>query len=143
MRWLDTHRDLFIDLVRIYLGIGLLIMGVHFVVHQASLLSLMEASNLPAASVALTHYIAMAHMGGGLLMAIGLCTRLAALCQVPILFGAVFLVHGPGGLFTSAQTLEFSALVLVLLVLFSLFGAGRLSVDHYVFRDGVEPVQAG
>ena len=42
-------------------------------------------------------------------------TRIAALVQIPILAGAVFIVHRQDGLFALGQSLEFSALVLFLL----------------------------
>jgi hypothetical protein len=49
---------------------------------------------------------------------------------VPILFGAVFVVHSSGGLLNPGQSLEFSALVLALLVVYFIFGSGELSVDR-------------
>jgi len=54
--------------------------------------------------------------------------------QLPILIGAVFLVHLQEGLFTRHQNLEFSLLVLFLLVLVFIHGSGRWSVDYYVFQ---------
>ena len=66
---------------------------------------------------------------GGAFLAVGLYTRIAALVQVPILAGAVFLVHWHDGLLSADQSLEFSALVLFLLVLVCAFGSGRWSLD--------------
>jgi uncharacterized membrane protein YphA (DoxX/SURF4 family) len=53
--------------------------------------------------------------------------------QIPILAGAVFIVHRQDGLFAMGQSLELSALVLFLLVLFVISGAGKLSLDRAVF----------
>jgi uncharacterized membrane protein YphA (DoxX/SURF4 family) len=86
-------------------------------------------------SAALLHYVALAHFVGGALLALGLLTRLAALAQIPILAGAVFIVHRQDGLFALGQSLEFSALVLFLLCVFLVSGAGRLSLDHIIFRE--------
>jgi uncharacterized membrane protein YphA (DoxX/SURF4 family) len=36
----------------------------------------------------LSHYIPLAHIGGGFMMAIGLWTRTAILVNIPVLFGA-------------------------------------------------------
>jgi uncharacterized membrane protein YphA (DoxX/SURF4 family) len=80
---------------------------------------------------ALAEPIAVAHMAGGLLLAFGLWTRAAAAVQIPILVGAVLFVHLREGLFTGAQTLEFAVLVLVILCLFALGGAGPWSVDAF------------
>ena len=66
------------------------------------------------------------------MIAVGLFTRVAALAQLPILIGAVFVVHLQSGLLAPAQSLEFSALVLFLLILLVLWGSGRLSVDRYI-----------
>src|SRR5688572_20796337 len=78
------------------------------------------------------HYVAAAHIVGGILLAIGLRTRLAAALQVPVLLGAVFFVHRAEGLLAVGQSLEFAALVLVMLITYALFGAGRVSADHWL-----------
>ncbi|PSQ68297.1 MAG: hypothetical protein BRD26_08610, partial [Bacteroidetes bacterium QH_1_64_81] len=48
---------------------------------------------------------------------------------LPILIGAVFLVHWNEGLLSANQSFEFSALVLFLFVLVCAFGSGRWSLD--------------
>ena len=68
------------------------------------------------------------------MMAIGLLTRIAALVQIPILLGAVFLVHFQGGLFAASKSFAFFVLVLFLLVLVFLYGSGRWSADYYIDR---------
>src|SRR5690606_9585985 len=81
----------------------------------------------------LMHYVALAHIGGGLLLAVGLATRLAALVQIPVLLGAVF-VHLPGSLGAADQSLELAALTLLLLVVCALWGSGPWSADAYLER---------
>ena len=71
-------------------------------------------------------------MIGGLSLALGLLTRLGSLLQIPVLFGAVFLVHLKQGLLSVGQSLELSVLVLILLLLYFIFGSGVLSVDNYL-----------
>lgn len=133
--WVESHRDLCFDLVRIYLGIGLFVKG-WFFIQNTSVLSelLLNSGRLDVAANLLAHYIPLAHLGGGLLMAIGFLTRIAVLVQIPILFGAVFLVYYKEGLFTQNQGLEFTALVLFLLVVLLLYGSGRFSVDALLAR---------
>lgn len=78
------------------------------------------------------------------MMAAGLLTRLAALVQIPILLGAVLVVHFQGGLLEPSQSLEFSVLVLFLLIAFFLYGSGQWSVDYYFFvRKAEEPEPEG
>jgi uncharacterized membrane protein YphA (DoxX/SURF4 family) len=130
---LEAHRQDGLDLIRIYLGFALFAKGVAFVMQGMHVLEEMTA-RVGFADAVLAHYVVGAHIAGGLLLAIGLATRVAALVQVPVLLGAVLFVHGDEGLFTQAMRLELSLLVLFLLVLFSLVGSGRLSADQYVFR---------
>lgn len=133
--WVEANRDICFDVLRIYLGIGLFVKGVYFISDTTRLAELlMRPGKLEFASTLLLHYIPLAHLGGGLLLAAGLMTRTAVLFQLPILFGAVFFVHLGEGLHSQGQNLEFTALVLFLLVLILFHGAGRLSVDSYLRR---------
>ena len=75
----------------------------------------------------------LAHLCGGVLLAFGLLTRIAAAVQVPVLVGAV-IVHALDGIFAMGQSLEFASLVLVTLLFIIAVGPGRLSVDHHTFR---------
>ncbi len=140
--WVEARRDLWFDLLRIYLGLGLFAKGLHFISDREFLMDLLlDAGQFEMGGTALAHYVALAHLGGGFCMAIGLLTRLAALVQMPVLAGAVLLVGLPEGLFTRGQTLEFSLLVLFLLGLVFLAGPGRWSVDHFVFgRSNAPPL---
>jgi len=70
-------------------------------------------------------------------------TRLAALAQIPILIGAIFYIWLPEVLvFEQRQNLEFSALVLFLLTLIFVYGAGRFSVDYLITRRESRQTQA-
>lgn len=133
--WFQHHLDIAFDLLRIYLGIGLFVRGLVFITDQTALFMWMfDHNRFQFMGTTIAHYVAMAHICGGALLALGLLTRFAALLQVPILIGAVFLVHLRTGLFTADQSLEFSGLVLLMLVLYGLFGAGRLSLDHLLLQ---------
>ncbi|HKQ62206.1 MAG TPA: DoxX family membrane protein [Candidatus Polarisedimenticolaceae bacterium] len=137
LRWVEDNRDLMFELVRIYLGIGLFFMGIEFLQDTSRLLDAMSATGergfrFGFVSTFMAHYIPIAHLGGGLLLAAGLLTRVSAAFQIPILIGAAFVVHRPGGLFGYSQEFKFAALVLFLLVLILIHGGGRLSVDHYL-----------
>ncbi|HMJ11644.1 MAG TPA: DoxX family protein [Polyangiaceae bacterium] len=130
-----NRADYFLDIVRIYLGIGLFVKGIQFLVNSDFAgVALMKDGQMDLLMGMMSHYIPLAHIAGGLMLAAGLMTRFAALSQVPILLGAVFLVHLPQGLFTRGQTLEFALLVLFLLALFMLSGGGPLSLDRYFER---------
>ena len=143
-RWIESHMDIVIDLVRMYLGVGLFVKGIYFLMHQGELKKLLEgADNLAFGQGAVAHYIIPVHLVGGLLLAIGLLTRLAALAQIPILIGAIFYIWLPEVLvFEQRQNLEFSALVLFLLTLIFVYGSGRFSVDYLITRKESRQTQA-
>ncbi|MEM6328131.1 MAG: DoxX family membrane protein [Bacteroidota bacterium] len=128
--WADTHRDIALDLVRIYLGLGLFFRGIVFLNDSSTFFDLAGGDAFAAAGVAL--YVGLAHLGGGLLLALGLLTRVAALLQIPVLLGATFLIHLPESLLTANQSFAFSALVLALLSLYAVWGGGRWSLDRAV-----------
>jgi len=126
-------RSLGLDIVRAFLGIGLLVRGAVFAVQPDAFYGLLDTQDPAFSAMVFAHYVSLAHLAGGLFLALGLLTRIAAAVQVPILAGAVFWVHLGEGLAAPGQGLEFAALVLVLLIVFTVFGSGRLSLDHYLF----------
>lgn len=133
--WLDAHRAEALDLVRFFIGIALFVRGLSFLTNSEAYLALMPEGG-PDFLVAGTilHYVALAHLCGGLFLSLGLLTRLAALVQVPVLIGAVFHVHGSLGPFEGDQSFELAALVLFLLVVFSIWGSGPWSLDTSIAR---------
>lgn len=146
--WVESHRDLCLDFVRIYLGLGLFARGLLLISNSNSgyFIDLLQRANQPwLLTGILLHYVIFAHLIGGALLTIGFLTRFAALVQVPILAGAVFIVHRQDGLFAMGQSLELSALVLFLLLVITVAGHGRLSLDHVVFdaRGSDAPVASG
>lgn len=130
--WADAHPKVWLDCVRIYLGLGLFIRGLFIITNTRAefVQAMIQQLEYPwVITVLLLHYIAMAHLVGGLMLLIGLLTRIAAWVQIPVLVGAL-LLHRNEGLMTTGQSIELSALVLFLLVIFALSGAGPLSVDN-------------
>jgi uncharacterized membrane protein YphA (DoxX/SURF4 family) len=129
LRRIESNRHLVLDVVRVYLGAGLFFRGLVLALTDTGLQQLTggAAPSFTTSGVAL--YVMAAHLVGGALLVVGLYTRLAALVQLPVLAGAVLLVHWQNGLLSANQSLEFSALVLFLLVLVFLFGGGRWSLD--------------
>ena len=131
--WADDHRAGALDVVRVYLGVGLLVRGVVFLTDPGVYLDLLpRAGGEALGSFAVLHYVGLAHVGGGLLLALGLLTRLAAAAQVPILAGAALVVHLPAGV--ADQSFAFAALVLALLVVFAVWGGGPWSLDQAIAR---------
>ncbi len=132
----ERNRDILLDLVRIYLGIGLFAKGIFFIADKAFVTEMLlgEGGELHFIETAIAHYVPLAHIGGGAMLAAGLLTRAAVLFQIPVVAGAVVLFYQQEGLLTRAQNFDFTALVLFLLFILLLHGSGRLSLDHHVLR---------
>jgi uncharacterized membrane protein YphA (DoxX/SURF4 family) len=129
--WAAERSDVWLDLLRIYIGAGLFAKGVSLAISRDALF-LADAMRVSWLDSAVAHYVVPVHIAGGLMLVIGLATRAAAIANIPILLGAVLFVHARDGLFTTAQTLEFALLVLFMLCVFAISGSGRLSVDRYL-----------
>ncbi len=100
---------------------------------------LQASDNAVFLRAAVDHYVIPAHIAGGALLAMGLLARVAALVQIPVLLGAIFYVYLPRAMMLEPrQNLEFTALVLFLMVLIVVFGAGRVSLDNRLFGRTVE-----
>jgi uncharacterized membrane protein YphA (DoxX/SURF4 family) len=129
LRRLESNRHLVLDAIRVYLGAGLFFRGLVLLLTDTGLQQLAGGAAPSVSTTGIAVYVTAAHLVGGAMLAVGLYTRLAALVQLPILVGAVALVHWQDGLLSANQSLEFSALVLFLLALVVLFGGGRWSLD--------------
>ena len=126
--WLDTHVDTAYMLIRFFLGTALFVRGILLSSDPDAILKLAGTNQL----YWWYSYIIVIHIIGGFSLAIGFFTRLAALGQIPVLFGAVFFFHLKQGLVSVEQSLELSTLVLFLLVVYFFFGSGVFSIDSYI-----------
>ena len=106
-----------------------MIRGIYLLLDPSSIEVFLDETSTPG----LLQYITFGHIIGGLMMALGLLTRLGVLIQIPILTGAVFVVHLREGLVSPEQSLELSGLVLFLLLVFFAFGPGKWSLDYKIF----------
>ena len=121
-----------IECIRIYLGAALFLKGIHFMIHPQDLVYFLSQGELNVLETFISHYVISAHLVGGLLMLFGLLTRIGALIQLPVLTGALGLVHSKETLFSTTQNIELTALVLFLLTIFSIIGSGNISLDYHV-----------
>jgi uncharacterized membrane protein YphA (DoxX/SURF4 family) len=137
-QWFLDHRIWCMDLVRMYLGVGLFAKGLAFLAHRDALVQTMFDHHIVWSGMALAHFVILTHVFGGLLMTLGMGTRIGALIQIPNLVGATFFVNWSGGIFGVAEELRFSALVLFLLLMFVWYGAGPLSIDARLQPSGDE-----
>jgi len=129
--WGNSHRPGFLDFFRIALGIFITYKGLHFITHMDALENTTAGITSWFAGAALAHYVIFAHILGGPLIIAGLFTRFVCLLQLPVLLGAVIFVNYPKGFLSIGSYLELwvSLVVLIALIVFMIFGAGRYSID--------------
>lgn len=131
--WFVNNRHYAIEILRIFLGGLLFVKGYFFIENINDIYGLIE-ENMDYSSFMIAHYVAVAHLVGGIMLAFGLLTRLAVIVQLPVLIGAVFFIDTQESLLVTASELEYSIVILVLLIVFFIYGGGKWSVDHQVIR---------
>jgi putative oxidoreductase len=127
-KWANAHTYLSVDLIRMALGVILFIKGVSFITNTQYLEDLLSPIDKFGGGMILVHYIAFAHIAGGIIIFFGLLTRWAIIAQLPILIGAIA-VNFLGEM--HSQNLLLSLLLLVTASFFLIYGSGKNSADYY------------
>lgn len=133
-RWGDLHTAKALDIIRMGLGILIFCKGIAIVSNTQALQELLLQNDVFGfsglmASVAI-HIVGFIHLVGGIVIAIGLLTRFAAVMQIPILLVAVFFVNISRGFTMLNSELWLSLIVLILLIMFWVTGSGPYSADQ-------------
>jgi len=132
--WSERHHPKWMDLIRIVLGLVLFWKGFFFIYHSQSVISLLDSTSFGFYSMTIAHYVIIAHIVGGVLIAFGLLTRAAVLFQIPALIGAIAYAGLVKEAFSTESDIVLAVLVLMLAVLFLVEGSGQLSIDMYLKR---------
>lgn len=137
-RWLThspdspAHTTIGADLLRVILGLLLIRQGAVFIGDMAAFSSSIEQTVVPFAPFLVAHLVVMAHVVGGLMLTAGLLTRLAAIAQVPVLVGALFLVPFGTGYFAEMSA-PYTLTILTMTLATVALGSGRWAADHSLF----------
>ncbi len=117
-----------IDLLRVALGVFLFIKGTTFITNSQALTDVFSQVSNFSGGMFIFHYVAAAHIMGGIMIAFGLLTRWAIWAQLPILIGAVII-----NFIGQFHWLNFlmAVVTLGLCIFFLVFGGGRHSADYY------------
>jgi putative oxidoreductase len=132
--WSVAHNPKWLAFLRVALGLCLLSKGLSFLYHSISFHDLVVSStsiNQPW----IDNAVIWINIIGGFFIVIGFGTRLASLIQIPIMLGAIFFVNGSAGIFSFQNSMIFSILILVLLIIFFVEGDGPISMANYVKTD--------
>lgn len=127
-KWANANTHYSVDFVRIVLGVFLFMKGVSFITDTVYLADLVSPIDRFGGGMILIHYIASAHIVGGIMIVFGLLTRWSIIAQLPILIGAV-LVNFFG--IMHLQNLLLSTITLLICVFFLIYGSGKHSADYY------------
>lgn len=130
-KWSSTHHPRWLVLPRVALGICLILKGISFIRNTVYLESLLAETRVGISGAWLALVITWLHLLCGLLIIIGLFTRLAALLMIPILLCAVIFINAPQGIFAAESEFGFSLAILLMLFFFFIEGGGPLSLDDY------------
>ena len=125
--WANAHTNIPIDLLRVAFGAFLFYKGLFFVNSSAFIAEIAQPFGLEGLSYFTIQIVPMFHIVGGLLIAIGLLTRLSAAIHLPLLGGALA-VNIIGTI--DASNLIQAGAALVLCLFFLAYGSGKHSVDY-------------
>lgn len=127
-KWANAHTYFSLDVMRIALGVFLIAKGVSFITNSRAFEDLIAPLSNFMGGMLTFHYIAAAHIMGGVMIIFGLLTRWAIAAQLPILLGAVLINFfgqmEPNNLILATATLGIS-------VFFLFYGGGKHSADYY------------
>ncbi len=128
-KWANAHTYYPLDLLRIALGVFLFIKGINFVSNSQILVDLIKPIQNLAGAMIVIHYVAPAHLIGGILIAFGLLTRWSVMAQLPLLIGAI-LINFIGEM--NVANLIIASIIFLLCAFFLMYGSGKHSVDYYL-----------
>ncbi|MGC4039548.1 MAG: DoxX family protein [Flavobacterium sp.] len=127
-KWANAHSNFWFDALRVALGFFLIYKGAYFVSNSRGLEDLIApVSNFMGGMLAF-HYIAAAHIVGGIMIAFGLLTRWALIAQLPILIGAV-LINFIGEM--NVANLAIALITLAVSIFYTIYGSGKHSADYF------------
>jgi putative oxidoreductase len=127
-KWANLHTYLWLDILRISVGIFLINKGVSFITNTEYYNELIEPLKKIGGGMIIVHYITAAHLVGGIMMVFGLLTRWATIAQIPILTGA-FVINFTGRMYTENLVVSFFLFLTCLFFIF--YGSGKHSADYY------------
>ena len=71
---------------------------------------------------------------GVILLTLGLMTRLISIPLIVVMLVAIFLVHFPNGFSAGDNGFEIPFYYMLFLMIFTSFGAGKFSLDNFLFK---------
>ena len=130
--WTEHHHPKMMDYLRILTGLFLIYRGFSFDAHETLIHSMILHDSTQYFTFMASQYFILVGIGGGILLISGLLTRFASIINLPIFIAMVFFVSLPNGFQPINTDLISSIIMLALLLLFTVYGSGKLSADNYI-----------
>lgn len=134
--WSGKNIPHWVVIVRIVLGVCLIYKGIDFMQHKDQLDTVFADNKIIKNFMWMIKLLPWIHIIGGIMILVGLLTRLMCLIQIPIVLGAVVFVNIRSSMAEGASGAEselpFSFLILVLVIVFWVEGGGYLSLDNMI-----------
>jgi len=129
-KWSSAHHPRWLIVLRVALGLCLFIKGISFISNITTLEILLQ-KDFKTSSLWIAYAVTWIHLFGGLMIVVGLLTRLVVLLQIPILVGAIVMVNTNQTIFSGSSELLFPIVLLLLSIFFLIEGGGPISLDNY------------
>lgn len=130
--WADQHHPLWLDYLRVLLGIVLIVKGISYVVNNDEVMNMIAQKEYWVIHYAIAHYVIGGYIVCGILIIAGLFFRIAVLFELPALFGSIIFIDIHKDFFAINSELVYSFMILALLIFFFFYGPGKRSVDYYI-----------
>ena len=127
---IKSYGNTFYAFFRAALGMLLIFRGIDFIFNLPLLQDMIRNTGYNFNTLVVAYFISCIHLTGGVLIVVGLLTRLAIILQIPIVLAAV-LFNMNSSTYGTGYQLFLSFTVLVLLVFYLIKGPGKISMDHY------------
>jgi putative oxidoreductase len=136
---LKTNNDVALTVLRLILGLVFLahgsqkVLGLFGGLGYSGTMQAMTSMGMPKALVL---FIMAAEFVGGLLLLLGIFTRLGALAIIALMSGAILMVHRQFGFFMNwfgnqkGEGFEYHLLAIAIAIALLIRGGGAFSVDH-------------
>ena len=135
--WADHHHPVWLDLIRIILGLALITKGIAFILNKDEIIKMLAGRGTEMSEFVTFyagHYVIVALIVGGIFVMIGFVTRWALLFQLPAIIGEMLMTDFHKQLFVLNSDLNYLILIFVLMVFFILYGSGKISFDHWLLK---------
>ena len=128
-------NKIIILLLRIVLGGALFIKGVDFIRNKVVLKQVIAETDLLEKFSVLESAIPWIHILGGVLIIIGMYTRLVIFIQIPLVVGAMIVLYNTKNASFYSIEMIFAVIILIMLLIYLKFGDGFYSWRNLIRKE--------